>query len=53
MEKKDKKPKRPVGLFSFCPKHNVFFASCKCKFKKSKIVSSEDVEEEEDDIIKS
>lgn len=31
----DKKPKRPIGPFSFCPKHNVFFKSCGCSYKKA------------------
>lgn len=30
----EKKSKRPIGPFSFCPRHNVFFKSCDCKWDK-------------------
>jgi hypothetical protein len=28
--KPEKKSKHPIGPYSFCPKHTVFYASCKC-----------------------
>lgn len=30
----EKKPKRPIGPFSFCPRHSVFFKSCGCKWER-------------------
>lgn len=38
---KDKKPKKSQSPFDFCPKHNVFFASCKCLQKKPKVEEEE------------
>ena len=36
MNKETKKPSKPITPFSFCPKHGVFYASCKCPIKKKK-----------------
>jgi hypothetical protein len=43
----EKKPKRPIGPFSFCPRHNVFYQSCGCVWEKkgrTKKDESEDIE---------
>lgn len=45
MQQQPKKIKKPIGPFSFCPKHNVFYASCKCKIPKSGDKSKETIAE--------
>ena len=47
MNKEPKKGK-PIGPFSFCPKHNVFYASCKCPVPKTKSVKKVEEEESEE-----
>lgn len=48
MKKEEKKSKRAPGLFSFCPKHCVFYASCKCALPGSSRKKAEDEEEHGD-----
>ncbi len=45
----EKKPKRPIGPFSYCPKHKLsFYASCKCPLPGSKKKQQRDDEENGD-----
>lgn len=48
MKKEIKKSKRSPGPFNFCPKHNVFYASCGCKYKDKKVDDDEEIEPIED-----
>lgn len=43
------KPQKPIGPFSFCPKHGSFFATCKCDWRKGKKKTENDVIEMDDD----